>query len=127
MFQLREIDLGELDGLPVDEVKSRFPGELQRRGENFVTYRPPGGESFADVHARVVPLCEKIVQRAKGNVLIVGHAGVNRVILCHLLAIPLAHLFRLGQDYGSLSIIDNEKGDMRLQAMKVSPLFNKEV
>ena len=59
--------------------------------------------------------------------LIVGHAGVSRAILCHLLGIPLANLFRLGQDYGSLSIIDNEKGEMRLVAMNLTPEFYKEI
>jgi alpha-ribazole phosphatase len=128
MFQLREIDLGEWDGLSVEEVKNRFPEEWQRRGQDLVTYRPPGGENFADMHARVVPLFEHIVQdHREGNVLIVGHSGVNRVILCHLLGIPLAHLFRLGQDYGSLSIIDNEKKEMRLIAMNLTPEFNKEI
>jgi hypothetical protein len=35
-------------------------------------------------------------------------------------AMPLAHLFRLGQDYGSLNIIDNEKKEMRLIAMNLT-------
>jgi alpha-ribazole phosphatase len=130
MPQLREIDLGEWDGLSMDEVKNRFPEEWQRRGQDLVTYRSPGGESFADVNARVVPLFEQIVQaQQEGNDLIVGHSGVNRVILCHILSIPLSNLFRLGQDYGSLSIIDNEKGDgyreMRLIAMNLTPEFDK--
>jgi alpha-ribazole phosphatase len=118
MPQLREINLGEWDGLPMDEVRDRFPEEYKKRGQDLVSYRPPGGESFADVHARVVPLFEHIVQdHREGNVLIVGHSGINRVILCHLLGIPLANLFRLGQDYGALSIIDNEKGHLRLKGL----------
>ena len=67
MPQLREIDLGEWDGLCVDEVKNRFPEEWQRRGQDLVNYRPPGGESFADVHARVVPLFEQIVHDHRGG------------------------------------------------------------
>jgi len=93
----------------------------------LVNYRPPGGESFADVHARVVPFFEQIVKANQGgNAFIVGHAGVNRVILCHLLGMPIAYLFRLGQDYGSLSIIDNEKEQMRLIAMNI-PVLHKDV
>jgi alpha-ribazole phosphatase/probable phosphoglycerate mutase len=36
----------------------------------------------------------------------VAHAGVNRVILCDALSLPLQHLFRLDQNYGCLNIID---------------------
>lgn len=92
-----------------------------------MNYRLSCGESFADVHLRVIPVFEQIVQaNYEGNALIVGHAGINRVILCHILSIPLSHLFRLGQNYGSLSIIAYEKGQMRLIAMNI-PVSHKDV
>ena len=70
--------------------------------------RPEGGESFADVQARVWPAFEGIAAQAQGKAgatLVVAHAGVNRVLLCRLLGMPLAHLFRLGQDYCGLNLI----------------------
>ena len=103
---LREIGLGAWDGLAVDEVRCRYPGEYRKRGEEPVAYRTPGGESFADLADRVIPLFEEIVRSMSGNVVIVGHAGVNRVILCHVLGLPLERLFRLGQDYGCLNVIE---------------------
>ena len=103
---LNEINLGSWDGMPIAEVKRLFPLEYQLRGADLSGYCPPGGESFADLSARVVPTFEKIIQHSGGNLLIVGHAGVNRVILCHLLGMPLAHLFRLGQEYGCLNILE---------------------
>lgn len=103
---LREIDLGAWDGLAIDEVRCRYPGEYRKRGEEPVAYRTPGGESFADLADRVIPLFEEIVRSMSGNVVIVGHAGVNRVILCHVLGLPLERLFRLGQDYGCLNVIE---------------------
>nr|MBC8393812.1 histidine phosphatase family protein [Deltaproteobacteria bacterium] len=60
-----------------------------------------------------------------GQVLIVAHAGVNRVILCHILGMPLANLFRLGQDYGGLNIIDGKNNSMYVKAMNVQPSMNK--
>ncbi|GBC59421.1 alpha-ribazole phosphatase [Desulfonema ishimotonii] len=108
--ELREIDLGEWDGLPMSEVRARFPDAWQERGENLAGYRPPGGESFADVQARAVPAFERIAARTDGNLLIVAHAGVNRVILCHILGMPLSRLFRLGQDYACLNTIVRRKG-----------------
>jgi len=40
------------------------------------------------------------------NIAIVSHGGVNRVILCHLLGIPLENIFRIEQDYGALNVIE---------------------
>jgi probable phosphoglycerate mutase len=116
---LREIDLGTWDGLAVDEVRSRYPGEYRRRGEEPVAYRTPGGESFADLAERVLPLFEEIVHSLSGTVLIVGHAGVNRVILCHILALPLERLFQLGQEYGCLNIIEPGAQGFYLRGMNL--------
>jgi alpha-ribazole phosphatase len=120
--ELREINLGQWDGLPVQEVRRRYPGEFEKRGVDLVPYRPAGGESFYDVRERVVPVFERISRDLEsGRILITGHAGVNRIILCHLLGMPLANLFRLGQDYGCLNIIACEAGRCRLHAANIPP------
>lgn len=40
------------------------------------------------------------------NIVIVAHGGVNRIILCHLLGIPLENIFRIEQDFGAVNIIE---------------------
>jgi len=119
--ELREINLGAWEGLSVTEVRQRFPGEYERRGEDFPDYRPPNGESFSDLRRRIVPVFERIVSEMEGNVLIVGHAGVNRTILCHVLGMPLANLFRLEQQPGSLSIIVRKGTTFRLRGINILP------
>jgi len=104
---LREIDLGRWDGEPISEVRQRFPKEYGLRGADLIGYRPPGGESFADLSARVLPAFENTVSKAGNNLLIVGHAGVNRVLLCHLLGMPPANIFRLEQGYGCLNVLEH--------------------
>lgn len=104
--ELREIDLGEWDGLTVDFIKSRFSEKWDARGRDMATYRPPGGESFADLSARVVPFIEEVARKAEGNILITTHSGVNRVLLCHVLGMPLVNLFRLAQDFSALNLIE---------------------
>ena len=108
--QLGEIDLGHWDGMPVSDVRRLFSQEYELRGADLEHYRPPEAESFADLAVRVLPAFEEVVQQSAKNVLIVGHAGVNRTILCRLLGIPLANLFRLGQDYGCLNILEYSDG-----------------
>jgi len=39
-------------------------------------------------------------------VAIVAHGGVNRIVLCHILGIPLENIFRIEQDYAALNIVE---------------------
>lgn len=121
---LREIDLGAWDGLSRAEVQTRFPAEWAERGRNIAEYRPVNGESFADLAARVVPAVERVAECAEGPIAIVGHAGVNRVLLCHVLGMPLAHLFRIGQDYCALNIIETGKVPWSVSMMNLKPRSN---
>jgi alpha-ribazole phosphatase len=103
---LREINLGRWEGLTKEQIQINYPDLWQSRWQDPANCRPPDGESFQDLSTRVVPAFEIIARQAQGNILMVAHAGVIRVILCHLLDIPLAHVFRIGQDYGALNLID---------------------
>lgn len=125
--KLREINMGAWDGLAIDEVRSAYAGEYEKRGSDMVYYRPPAGECFADVAARVIPLFEEIVRNRSGNLLIVGHAGVNRVILCHVLGMPLENLLRLRQDYACLNVIDCGGERMRLREINLDCLAVRRV
>jgi probable phosphoglycerate mutase len=119
---LREISVGLWDGLPMEEVRKNFPGEYERRGADPAGHRPPEGESFVELRDRIVPLFESMVRDSEGAVLVVGHAGVNRVILCHMLGMPLGNIFRIGQDYGCLNVLIREKGLLSVKSMNVLPL-----
>jgi probable phosphoglycerate mutase len=105
---LREISLGSWEGREIAEVRREASAAYAERGRNIATYRTPGGESFADVQARAVPILDGLLARLEsldGDILVVGHGGMNRTWLCHLLGMDLAHLFRLGQDYACLNRI----------------------
>jgi broad specificity phosphatase PhoE len=119
---LREINLGKWDGLEMEKVRLQFPVEYEKRGINPAAFRPERGESFFDLSGRVVPAFEKITgSSCEGNILIVGHAGVNRVILCSLLEMPLSNLFRLGQDYGCLNVLSCGNNSLQIQSMNILP------
>ncbi|NLN07202.1 MAG: histidine phosphatase family protein [Firmicutes bacterium] len=111
---LREIGLGEWEGLAFTEVQNRYPREFRERGEKIVTYRPPGGESFADLAQRVLPAFQRIVAETRGNIAIVGHAGVNRVIICHVQQLDLKQLFGIRQEYGHVTVIEQNNNLFRI-------------
>jgi alpha-ribazole phosphatase len=105
--EFREIHFGVWEGLTFSEIAERHPEELASRFQDLANFRSPGGESLVDVGDRVLPRLKEVVAAHPGQSLaLVAHAGVNRVILCDALSLPLQHLFRLDQNYGCLNIID---------------------
>jgi probable phosphoglycerate mutase len=124
---LREISLGEWEGFTFREIAQRFPEDFAARGRDMENWRPPGGESFADCRARVMNALRGILDRAQGNILLVGHAGVNRLILCDILGIPVANLHSIGQDYGCVNIVHYSSSRTRLQLLNYTPLSTRPV
>ena len=76
--RLRERDLGVFDGFTGRGIRAKFPDESVRRqrlGKFY--YRPPSGESWADVAFRVRSVTEMLEQRyADRRVLLVTHQAV---------------------------------------------------
>ncbi len=103
----RELSLGRWEGLTMEEVKELYPEEAVLRFKDLARYRVEGGENLVDLSMRVNPVIDQILDTHRGkNILIVGHGGVNRAILCRFLNLPLEEFFRIEQDYGCLNVID---------------------
>ena len=117
LSDLREIALGEWEGRSFADIARRWPDEFRARGEDIGYYRTPGGESFADCQKRVMRAFQQILTGAPGNVLIVGHAGSNRVLLCQILGLPLDNLFRIEQDFGCVNIIQCTQAGYKLKLL----------
>lgn len=100
---LKEIDMGEWENQTMDYIKGNFYGMYEKRGANIDTFIPPGGESFEQLQKRVMPAFEYITGNTEGNILIISHAGVNRVILSKLLDFPLKDIFKISQPYGCIN------------------------
>ncbi|WP_165174714.1 histidine phosphatase family protein [Desulfovibrio sp. ZJ369] len=97
---LREINLGSWQGLTPQEVRQAFPGQYERRGKDPARFRPPGGESFADVQRRALAALARWRARyPEGQLLLAGHAGLNRTLLARYLALPLSEALRIPQPY----------------------------
>ena len=103
----REISLGRWEGLTKAEVEERFPGAVDARGRDFWNYVPHGGESFAMLSRRVrSALFHHLAGLApEDSALLVAHAGVNRVILMHYMALGMEDFFDLPQPYGACTTL----------------------
>lgn len=104
---LRERSFGIWEGMTFSEIVEHYPKEFASWAENPLAYSPIGGETTLEVRDRVIKVISEIVEKHAGEeVAVVAHGGVNRIILCHILGMPLENIFRIEQDYTALNIIE---------------------
>jgi alpha-ribazole phosphatase/probable phosphoglycerate mutase len=104
---LRERGFGRWEGMSFTEIKEQYPDEFEAWAGNPVKYSPPGGESTLEVSERAVTALTTILDAHKDEAIaVVAHGGVNRVLLCHVLGIPLENVFRVEQDFGAVNVIE---------------------
>ncbi|MFN3739804.1 MAG: alpha-ribazole phosphatase [Thermodesulfovibrionales bacterium] len=103
--EFKERNFGLWEGMTFDEIISSYPQEFEAWKVDPLKYSPPQGESTLQVRDRVIRGFKKI-EALTHCIIIVAHGGVNRIILCELLGIPLENIFRIEQDYGCLNIIE---------------------
>jgi len=104
---LRERSFGIWEGMSFVEIKEKYPEEFAAWAGNPLEHSPVGGESTIAVRDRVLPALEKILEESKGkDIAVVAHGGVNRIMLCHFLGVPLENIFRIEQDYSAVNIIE---------------------
>lgn len=107
MADLRERSFGIWEGMSFNEIKERYPEEFEAWADNPLKYSPIGGESTIEVRDRVINALNKIMNNHNSQSLsIVAHGGVNRIILCHIMGIPLENIFRIEQDNAAVNIIE---------------------
>src|SRR5512137_1848514 len=64
---LRELDIGIWEGKTWAELMEKHPLEWQARIADIVNYQVPGGESLRDLHGRLIPVINGIVERHRGE------------------------------------------------------------
>lgn len=94
--RLKEVGFGDWEGRTAEELQRDDPDRVFEFKRDPVGRRPPGAEALADFHARAVAAYEAILARhVGGHVLVVAHAGVMRMAICHVLGLSVAHAYRL--------------------------------
>ena len=115
----KEINLGAWEGLPVAEVRALFPEAYEQRGQDLEFFRPPGGESFADLATRSYPALLALAEDCRGPLLVVTHAGVIRVLLSCVQQKPLQQLFDIPQNYCGINIISCDANILKVEAVNL--------
>jgi len=103
----REVDHGLWEGLTYEEVSGRYGEQARRRFEDFWNSRAHGGESGADLWARVGAAWEELLrEHPGGRVLVVTHGAPIRLLLCRLLGVPPGEHWRFRTDLGGVTALD---------------------
>jgi probable phosphoglycerate mutase len=104
---LNDIDYGEWQGLTTEEVRARWPGELDTWYRHPDWAAIPHGETLQQVLARVVAALREVVRHHPDDmVVLVAHDSVNRVLLLHALELPLSRYWRFKQSPCCINELD---------------------
>jgi broad specificity phosphatase PhoE len=105
--EFREVKMGLWEGLTFEEIRQQYPQEVDRKFDDFVHYRVSGGENLVDVRNRAIPKVQELIAMNRGSeIVLVGHGGMNTVLLCDAMNLDLENFFRMTQSNGCINIID---------------------
>jgi broad specificity phosphatase PhoE len=107
---LTDFDFGEWQSLSEQQVRRLYPDLFNEWHNNPDKVRMSGGESLEDVRRRAVEVVNDIVSRHQGNVLLVSHRVVIKVLICCLLGLDNSHFRNINQDVGGITIFDYVDG-----------------
>jgi len=110
---LMEIAHGTWEGLLASEIHERDADRLRAWRETPHEVQMPEGESLQHVLHRAWPAFARAAAglRDDETLLIVAHDAVNRVLLCHVLGIPLARLWGFRQAPTTLNLLEGPDVD----------------
>ncbi len=112
---LSEVNYGEWEGLSEAEILEHYADLWRERVADPWNVAPPSGESYQMLWVRLERAWNEILARHdEQNVVIVGHNGSIRVLLCQLLGAPPANARRLQIDNCSVT-------KLRIGALSNSP------
>ena len=88
--RLREMSLGDWEGLRTEEIVERFAREREAWQRAPETFRMPNGESFIELNQRVTAAIEELVSRHEpgSTVVVVSHGYALLSYLVGMLGMP---------------------------------------
>lgn len=82
---IQECNFGIWEGWKIDEISEKFPEESNCFWNEPEKYESINGENFDEVKERVLNAIYKIAQSNDGNVLVVAHGIVVKILMNHFM------------------------------------------
>lgn len=116
LVQLREIDVGQWEGLTPEELYRRFPDHMAEYRRDPARTVRIGGESYAQLQERALVALNLIQERHRADEVIaaVSHGGTIRALLCHIIGLDLGNFGRMWLDNGSITELRLGRNGWRL-------------
>lgn len=112
---LQEMHFGDWEGKEFKAIWKEEKAKVESIYNSAETFQPPNGEAMSDFSQRVIDCTEKILKKNKGkHLLLIQHGGTIRILLSHLLAMPMSSMTRFHVPYACFSrvkIHHDENGD----------------
>ena len=110
---LREVDFGQWEGRTWDEVAAEQPETNSAWWEFREGFAFPGGggESIAAFADRTRRAAQRLAADPADVVLAVTHGGAIRMMLCHLLELPVRNFLRFNPRRGACTVLERPYGD----------------
>lgn len=120
--RLVELSYGAWEGRTTTEVKLADAEAYRAWEADPAVVAPPKGESGEHLIARLKPFLADVVQRHReGNVVVVCHRTVCRLMACHLMGIPLSeYRQRIPMENAALNIFETQGAEWRVVALNDS-------
>lgn len=113
--RLHEVDVGRWEGRSWEEIQRTEPDAYSKFIEDASLFGYPGGENMVQLLERIVSVLEQLMKsHLQQRIAIVGHNVTHRVLVAHLLGIPLKHARRVTHANGGVSVVQYQSGTMRL-------------
>jgi len=104
---LRELKVGELEGMPVSNLTTTFSQFLMQWWQDRGATKLPNGESLIELQQRAWKVIEGLLERHKdGTVVVVSHYFVILAIIFKALDLPLDCFTKFKVDPGGVSILE---------------------
>lgn len=95
--ELREICVGEWEGVPFDTVVKKYPDTFKRWREKMYDSCAEGGESMRELNERILTEVTRIAENHDGkSVAVVSHGTPIRVLICKAKGLPFEEIGSLG-------------------------------
>lgn len=107
--RIKEISFGEWEGETYDEIVKKYPEAFEWWKKDMANFRPEGGESLAELQARVREFFEEIKERPEDVIAVVAHGGVIRAFMVELMGVPFDSFWKFELSPASMTVIDAEK------------------
>jgi broad specificity phosphatase PhoE len=123
--RLNEIDNGLIEGMTDAAIQERYPEVWRGFRQRSADFRFPGGETGEEACRRIADfLEEKRKTHADENIVIVSHEGLIRLLVCHILGLPVYVRWNFQVDFCGIMEISYQADFRTWKLLRFNQIIN---